>query len=127
MKTPKSPKSPHAPRNQVEALKVLNKAKKFKQMDLKKNVVKQEKRSLTEEELAILRRLAEEDRQQKIALREAEKQKRKEERLKKLREQQEQRKLEKLRQKEMMKPREDLLCDNSKVQSNVLLYRVQKP
>jgi hypothetical protein len=99
----------------LEALKVLNKAKKFKQMDLKKNLVVQEKRTLTEEELAIMRRLQEEERQRKIAQREAEKLKRKEERLKKLRELQEQRRLEKLRQKELMKPREDLLCDNSKV------------
>ena len=94
---------------------MLNKAKKFKQMDLKKNVVKPEKRTLTEEELAIVRRLAEEERLRKIALREAEKQRKKEERQRKLQEQQEQRRLDKLRQKELMKPREDLLCDNSKV------------
>ena len=69
-----------------------------------------------------MRRLAEQERQLKIALREAEKQKKKEERTKKLLEQREQRRLqqeqlrrEKLRQKELMKPREDLLCNNSKV------------
>lgn len=84
-------------------------------MDLKKNLVKQEKRTLTEEELAIIRKLAEEERLLKIALREAEKQKRKEERQRKLHEQQEQRRLERMRQKELMKPREDLLCVNSKV------------
>lgn len=94
---------------------MLNKAKKFKQMDLKKNLVVQEKRVLTEEELAVMRRLQEEERLRKIAQREAEKNRKKEDRLKKLREQKEQRKLEILRQKELMKPREDLLCSNSKV------------
>ena len=114
-KSPRTPKSPQTPRSKLEALKALNKAKKFKQMDLKKNLVKQEKRTLTEEELAIIRKLAEEERLLKIALREAEKQKRKEERQRKLHEQQEQRRLERMRQKELMKPREDLLCVNSKV------------
>lgn len=110
-RTPKSPKTPKSPHSKMEALKVLNKAKKFKQLDLKKNIVKGDVPGPppTLEELMENRRRMEEERQRKALLREMEKQQKKEERLQKLRELHEQRRLEKLRQKELMKPREDLL------------------
>ena len=126
-KTPKSPKNqlttprsplrtPNSPRHKIEALKALHKAKKFRQMDLKKSMVKVETmRPLTEEELKELRRSAEEERQRRLAQKEAEKQQRREERLQKVREQQEQKRQERLRQKEWLKPREDLLCADSEV------------
>lgn len=102
----------------MEALKVLNKAKKFKQMDLKKSVVKGDLQCpLTLEELTEMRRRAEEERQRRALLQELEKKQKKEERLQKLRELYEQRRLEKQRQKEWLKPREDLLLihEDSKV------------
>ena len=116
-KTLKPPKSPSkTPRSKMEALKALNKAKKFKQMDLKKTVVRNETRlPLSEEEMIEFKRRAEEEHQLKTALIEAEKLRKKEQRLRKLREHWEQRRLEKLRQQELMKPREDLLCEDSKV------------
>lgn len=97
----------------MEALKVLNKAKKFKQMDLKKSVVKGDLQCpLTLEELTEMRRRGEEERQRRALLLELEKKQKKEERLQKLRELYEQRRQEKQRQKEWMKPREDLLLLN---------------
>ena len=87
-------------------------------MDLKKNVVKGDLQCpLTLEELTEMRRRTEEERQRRALLQELEKKQKKEERLQKLRELYEQRRLEKQRQKEWMKPREDLLLlhEDSKV------------
>lgn len=102
-----------SPQGKSSALKALNKAKKFKQMDLKNSVIN--KSSMNPIELAELRLKAELERQRRAALLDEEKQRRKELRLRRLREQKEQRRLEKLRQKELLKPREDLLCEDSKV------------
>jgi hypothetical protein len=102
-----------SPQGKSEALKVLQKAKKFKQMDLKNSMIK--KSSLTPIELAELKLNAEFERQRRAAMLEEEKQRRKEMRLRRLKEQQEQRRLEKQRLKELLKPMEDLLCKNSKV------------
>lgn len=103
----------------MEALKVLNKAKRFRQMDLKKTVMK--KSGLSEEELEELQRRAEEERRHLQEVWEAEKRRRREERLEKLRVAQEQRRLERLKLKEMMKPREDTLCTDSKVGMKLIL------
>lgn len=97
----------------MEALKVLNKAKKFRQMDLKRSVSK--RGPLSAEELAELQKRADEERQRWAEQREAEKRRRQEERMERLKKAQEQRRLERLRQRELMKPREDLLCGDSKV------------
>lgn len=97
----------------MEALKVLNKAKKFRQMDLKKSVVK--KSGLSREELEELERRADEERRHLQEMWEAEKRRRREERLEKVRLTQELKRLERLKQKELMKPREDTLCTDSKV------------
>ena len=92
---------------------MLNKAKKFRQMDLKKSVVR--KAGLSEEEVAELTRRAEEERRRWLEVWEEEKRRRREERSEKLRRLQEQKRLEKLRQTEMMRPREDTLVTDSKV------------
>lgn len=107
LQSPKSIKSPPS------ALKILNKAKKFKQLDLKNAVVT--KKVLGPAELQELEAKRELERQRRAAQMEEEKKRRKELRLRKLREQQEQKRLEKLRQKELLKPREDTLCKDSKV------------
>lgn len=100
----------------LEAKKVLKKAKQLKQLDLKGKFAKKVvKRVATEEEMAEARKMFEEQRLRKVAERLAEKEKRREERLSKLREQKEQRRLERLRKLEWLKPREDLLCEDSKV------------
>ena len=112
-KTPRSPKTPKTPRSHMEALKVLNKAKKFRQMDLKKSVVI--KSGLSREELDEMQRKVDEERRRWKEVWEQEKMRRREERIEKLRALQEQKRLERLRQKEMMKPREDTLCTDSKV------------
>lgn len=128
--TPKSPKvsgTPHSPkiktpRSHSEALKVLNKAKKFRQMDLKKSVVR--KAGLSEEELAELTKRAEEERRRWLEVWEEEKRKRREERSEKLRALHEQKRLEKLRQREMMRPREDTLCTDSKVRTTLTSFQL---
>ena len=74
-----------------------------------------------------MRRRGEEERQRRALLLELEKKQKKEERLQKLRELYEQRRQEKQRQKEWMKPREDLLLlnEDSKVRLlSVDLYNV---
>ena len=113
-KVPRSLSMPmKSPRGKSEALKALQKAKKYKQMDLKKSVVKRS--LLSPIELAELKLKEEFERQRRAALLAEEKQQRKELRMQRLKEQQEQRRLEKLRQKELLKPREDMLCEDSKV------------
>lgn len=104
----------------MEALKVLNKAKKFKQLDLKNSVVHRDtKEPLSAIEFAELKRKNEEDRLRRIQLWEAEKQRRKEDRLKKIRETQEQKRQERMKQKEWLRPREDTLCTDSKVRISI--------
>lgn len=91
----------------------------MKQLDLKGKFAKQvNKKFATEEEMAEARRQVEQQRLTKMAARLAEKEKIKEERTRKLMEQKEQRKIEKRRKLEWMKPREDLLCEDSKVSSH---------
>ena len=120
--SPKAPMTPKmkTPRNHTEALRVLNKAKKFRQLDLKKSVVK--RNGLTEEELAELQQRAEEERRRWLEVWEEEKRKRREERMEKLRALQEQKRLERIRQREMMRPREDTLCTDSKVHHSLNTY-----
>lgn len=108
----KSPTGLKSPGNS-RSMSLLNKAKRFKQLDLKNSLV--DRSSLTPIELAELKLSAEFERQRQLAQLEEDKQRRKEARLRRIREQQERRRLEKLRQKEWLKPREDLLCDDSKV------------
>ena len=119
--TPKSPKTPaKTPRSShMEALKVLNKAKRYRQMDLKKSAVIRSE--LTQEELEELQRRADEEFRQWQEAWELEKRRRREERMEKLRLAHEQKRLQQLRQKEMMKPREDTLVTDSKVRSWHLL------
>ena len=115
-KIPKSLSSPSAlksPQSKTEALKLLNKAKKFKQMDLKNSLIK--KHGLSAAELAELKMRVDLERQRRAAQLEEEKLRRKELRARRLREQQERRRLERIRQKEWLKPREDLTCEDSKV------------
>ena len=98
----------------MEALKVLNKAKKFKQLDLKSSLVHRDSQTpLSAEEFSELKKKYEEE--SRFLQRELEKQRRKEDRLRKLREAHEQKRLEKMKQKEWLKPREDTLCEDSKV------------
>jgi len=91
----------------------------FKQMDLKNSVVK--KSALSTVELAELKLKAELERQHRTVQLEEEKRKRKELRMRRLREKQEQRRLAKLQQKEWLKPREDMECEDSKVSKQLLL------
>ena len=102
-----------SPLSKSEALKVLNKAKKFKQMDLKNAMLKQS--SMCPIEMAEMRIKTEMERQRRAALAEEEKTRRKEMRLRRIREQQAQRRREKMKQKEWLKPREDTTCNDSKV------------
>lgn len=102
-----------SPQAKAEAQKALNKAKKFKQRDLKKCVVKRS--SLDPIELAELRLKEEFERQRRLALLEEEKARRKEQRMRRLREQQEKRRQAKIMQREWLKPREDMLCEDNKV------------
>ena len=67
------------------------------------------------EEWKSLKKRLEEERDLTLALREAEKQRRKEERLRKLRELHEEKRRERLKQEEWLRPREDTLCEDSKV------------
>ena len=107
-------KSPtKTPRSSSEALKVLNKAKKFKQLDIKGSVVPREKMSA--EEWILLKKRYEEERSIGLAIKEAEKKRRKEERLKKLREIHEKKRQERQLKEEWLKPREDTQCEDSKV------------
>jgi len=133
-----------SPRSKASALKVLNKAKKFKQMDLKKNVMR--KKDLTPEELAALKEIKERERKKKA---DEEKRKREEERLRKEEErrrreeekkerkeevkkerEEERRRLreermnKKLRELEWLKPREDLTCEDSLVRFTDILCQL---
>ena len=124
-----------SPRSKTSALKVLNKAKKFKQMDLKKNVVR--KKDLSPEELAALKEVKERERKKKA---EEEKKKREEEKMRreeerKRREEEKRERKEEVRKEreeerrrvreerikmkmlelEWLKPREDLSCEDSLV------------
>ena len=104
---------------------MLNKAKKFKQMDLKNSVMS--KKNMTPMELAERKMKAEFERQYRMKQQAEEKERRKELRLKRLRENKEKRKQEKMRQRELLKPREDLMCDDSKVRnflSALIWFRV---
>ena len=96
----------------MEALRALHKAKKFKQMDLKKSVLQKGGAPLSKEEATELKLR---ERLHRAEAMEMEKLRRKEQRLKKLREMHEQKRRQKLREKEWLKPREDLLCTDSKV------------
>ena len=132
---PLSPSHPtKSPRSKAEALKLLNKAKRFKQMDLKKSVVK---KNLTPEQLVALKELKERDRQRKAEeerkkkederRRKEEERRRKEEERKERKEEErkereeerrrlkEERMKTKLRELEWLKPREDLACEDSLV------------
>ena len=94
----------------------------MKQLDLKGKFAKQVHQKLaTEEELVEARRQAEQQRLTKMAARLAEREKNKEERTRKLMEQKEQRRMEKRKKLEWMKPREDILCEDSKVSTIILL------
>ena len=116
----KAPVSVATPAALSEAKKVLKKARQLKQLDLKKNLVKKvDKKPLTEADLIELRVKAEEKRLHRLAEKEAEKERRREERIKRVQENREMRRLEKLRKIEWMKPREDLLCEDSKVMFSV--------
>ncbi len=70
---------------------------------------------MSAEEWKSLKKRLEEERDLTLALREAEKQRRKEERLRKLRELHEEKRRERLKQEEWLRPREDTLCEDSKV------------
>lgn len=106
--TPKAngPRTPKA--FSVNALKVLNRAKKMKQLDLKRSVHKSDSsKHMTEAEWQEIKQKVDD-----LVI--AQKQFKKEERLAKLRKFHELKKQEKVRQRELMKPREDLLCEESK-------------
>lgn len=105
--------TPSKSQTKAEVLKVLNKAKRFKQLDLKKSVFK--KGDLNSTELKEMEVRTELERQRRALLWEEDKRRRKEQRLGKLREQQERKRLERIRQREWLKPREDLFCEDSKV------------
>ena len=105
--------TPKSPQTKAKALKVLNKAKRFKQMDLKKSLVNTNE--LRVEELEALLERNRQERQRKAALVEEERKKRKEDRLRQVLAQKEQRQLEKLKRIEWLKPREDMLCEDSVV------------
>ena len=92
---------------------MLNKAKRFRQMDLKKSVIM--KSGLNQEELDEMQHRADEERRKWKEVWEEEKKKKREERLEKLRAIAERKRLERLRQREIMKPREDTLCKDNKV------------
>lgn len=117
--TPKmnGPKTPQAfSIGKMEALKALNRAKKMKQMDLKRSVHKNDSsKHLSEAEWTEMK--------QKVdALVVAQREFKKEERLEKLRRSHQLKRQERMRQRELMKPREDLLCEGSAV--SVLLNPV---
>ena len=100
---------------------MLNKAKKFKQLDLKSSIVHKDSGiPLSIEELTVLKKHMEEERDRRLLLKETEKQRKKEARLRKLRETQELKRKERLEKEEWLKPREDTLCEDSKV--GVSLY-----
>ena len=109
-------KAPSLLSQSPQALKVLNKAKKFQQLDLKNSMFKKNK--LTPAEIEELAKKIDLDRQWKAAQLEEEKKRRKEIRLRKLGEQQELRRQARIRQREWLKPREDLLCEDSKVRES---------
>ena len=131
MSVPSTPKTPKTPKlkpsnsgitpssSSIAAKKVIKKAKMMKQLDLKGKFAKQvNKKFATEEEMVEARRQVEQLRLTKMAARLVEKEKIKEERTRKLMEQKEQRRMEKRKKLEWMKPREDLLCEDSKVSSH---------
>ncbi len=70
---------------------------------------------MSAEDWKSLKKHLEDERDLTLAVKEAEKQRRKEERLRKLRELHEQKRRERLKQEEWLKPREDTLCEDSKV------------
>ena len=107
MNGPKTPQSFSV--GKMEALKALNRAKKMKQLDLKRSVHKSESsKHMTEVEW--------QEMQQRVdALTVAQKQSKKEERLQKLRRFHEVKRQERMKQRELMKPREDLLCEGTTV------------
>lgn len=105
--------TPKSPRNKAEALKVLNKAKRFKQMDLKKSVIHAS--DLRPAELEALKEKKKQESERRAAMLEENKRKRREDRMRLIREQQELRRMEKLKKKEWLKPREDLMCEDSLV------------
>ena len=126
-KTPKSSKTPKMkPSTQtpasIGAKKVLKKVKHFKQLDLRKNLVKKKGMGpLTEEEMFELRRKSAEEKSHSVAEKAALKEKQKQERLRKSQELRAKRRLEKQKQMEWLKPREDLSCDDSKV---CIMFRI---
>ncbi len=72
---------------------------------------------MSAEEWSILKKHFEDEKNIRLALKETEKKRRKEERLKKLREIHERKKRERLQKEEWLKPREDTLCEDSMVSS----------
>ena len=118
LKAARPPKSPHSSSVSKEALKLLNKAKKMKQMDLRKSIVKAiTDLPLSDAEFQDMKKRGDEEKEWKEVLKEFEQQRKKTERLKRLQEVTKRRKLERLRQRELLKPREDMLCKDSKVRA----------
>ena len=121
--TPKTPKlkpasviTPSSSVGTFNAKKAIKKAKMLKQLDLKGKFAKQiPHKTATEEELMAARKHAEQQRVLRIAAQLAERERKKEERMKKLLEQKEMRRKEKLKKLEWLKPRDDLLCEDNKV------------
>ena len=96
-----------------EAKKILKKTKNLKQMDVRKSLIK--KRSVSGEGGLLKERRKSFD--ELRARRLTDKEKIKQDRIRRNQEMREKRKKERLKQIEWMKPREDLLCEDSKVSS----------
>lgn len=93
----------------------------MKQLDVRKNLVKKDKRASVDSVLMERRKSFAELKAQRLAERERQKERAKEARLNRARELREKRKMEKLEQLEKMKPREDELCEDSKVHSRHIM------
>ena len=94
----------------------------MKQQDLKKSLINKKKGGkLTEEEMLEMKRRVMEEKARQLVLKEAERDRKKEEQRKKKQELREKQRLEKLKQLEWLKPREDLLCEDSKVRLSITI------
>lgn len=113
-----TPKVNTTPGLTKEVKKILKRSKSLKQLDVRKSLVKTNKRASVDSVLMERRKNYAELKAQRLAEREQLKEKMKQDRLKKNQELREKRRMEKLEQLEKLKPREDQLCEDSKV-SNI--------
>ncbi len=124
MKTPNKNKTMNKIKSSLllgEAKKILKKSKSLKQMDVRKSLLKKKSIDGVSGLYKERRMSVEELRARRLAEKQNMKEKIKQDRLRRNQELREKKKRERLQQIEWMRPREDLLCDDSKVSIYIII------